>query len=180
MKAYFAEMERCSGRLLDAFCVGFGLPRGALHPLFQVGGAWCCVTFLVQVGLPYGPQPAALHPLLDARWCCVIFMRPNCYPAYNCPLLGAHSAAGFRFHLLQGAHTSFLRLNFYPAAEAQAGQIAALQAAGKEPLGVNHHTGGCRRQLLPPPLLLLPPLLVLLACRPERPLCLYAGACRGR
>ncbi|KAI7845092.1 hypothetical protein COHA_001457 [Chlorella ohadii] len=74
MKAYFAEMERCSARLLEAFCVGFGLPARALHPYFE------------------------------------------------------------------GSHTSFLRLNFYPAAEGQADQIAALQAAGKEPLGVNHHT----------------------------------------
>lgn len=74
MKAYFAEMERCSARLLEAFCVGFGLPRHALDSLFA------------------------------------------------------------------GNHTSFLRLNFYPAAEGQADHIAALQAAGKEPLGVNHHT----------------------------------------
>lgn len=35
--AYYAEVERCSFRLLEAFCVGLGMERTALHHLFQVG-----------------------------------------------------------------------------------------------------------------------------------------------
>lgn len=35
MRAYYAEMERCSFRLLEAFCLGLGLPPSALHHLFQ-------------------------------------------------------------------------------------------------------------------------------------------------
>ncbi len=45
MKAYFAEMERCSARLLEAFCVGFGLPAGALHPFFEVRRGWGVCKF---------------------------------------------------------------------------------------------------------------------------------------
>lgn len=32
---YFAEMERVSFRLLEAFALGLGLPPKALHPLFE-------------------------------------------------------------------------------------------------------------------------------------------------
>jgi isopenicillin N synthase-like dioxygenase len=34
--AHFAEMERCAFRLLEAFCLGLGMERTALHHLFQV------------------------------------------------------------------------------------------------------------------------------------------------
>ena len=37
MKAYLAEMERCAFRLLEAFCLGLGMPPSALHHLFEVG-----------------------------------------------------------------------------------------------------------------------------------------------
>lgn len=35
MMAYYNEVERCSFRLLEAFCLGLGLERTALHHLFQ-------------------------------------------------------------------------------------------------------------------------------------------------
>lgn len=35
MKAWLREMERCSFKLLEAFCLGLGLPAEALHPVFQ-------------------------------------------------------------------------------------------------------------------------------------------------
>ncbi|KAL4448553.1 hypothetical protein ABPG75_005772 [Micractinium tetrahymenae] len=35
MTAYYGEMERCSFRLLEAFCLGLGLERTALHHLFE-------------------------------------------------------------------------------------------------------------------------------------------------
>lgn len=42
--AYFAEVERCSFRLLEAFCEGLGMEQTALHHLFQVrteeAGGW--------------------------------------------------------------------------------------------------------------------------------------------
>lgn len=34
MKAWEAEMQRCSYKLLEAFCLGLGLPAAELHPLF--------------------------------------------------------------------------------------------------------------------------------------------------
>lgn len=35
MMEYYAEVERCSFRLLEAFCLGLGLERTALHHLFK-------------------------------------------------------------------------------------------------------------------------------------------------
>ena len=40
MLAYFTEMERCSFRLLEAFCAGLGMPTTTLHGLFEVRGGW--------------------------------------------------------------------------------------------------------------------------------------------
>ena len=36
MKAYLAEVESCAFRLLEAFCLGLGMPPTALHHLFEV------------------------------------------------------------------------------------------------------------------------------------------------
>jgi isopenicillin N synthase-like dioxygenase len=41
--AYYREVERCSFRLLEAFCAGLGMERTALHHLFEVG---CGLLFL--------------------------------------------------------------------------------------------------------------------------------------
>lgn len=43
--------------------------------------------------------------------------------------------------LVQGDHTSFLRLNYYPVAGQQRNGAQEVEHKGQELLGVHHHTG---------------------------------------
>lgn len=87
MKAYFAEMERCSARLLEAFCVGFGLPRHALDSLFAVSWRhrfrWLLLTDQLPRWTSAGRRLPAVASNLrcsDLQWVRLIFTSPAGQP----------------------------------------------------------------------------------------------------
>lgn len=116
MEAYFDEMSRVSFKLLEAFCSALAIPLDSMHHLFDVGGG-CAGWGLRGRGLETaggawegeegGGSATAPAPHL------AIPLRPS--PS------------------LQENHTSFMRLNYYPA-----------QRPGEQRMALNHHTGAVR------------------------------------
>ena len=53
MTAYLNEMSHVSFKLLEAFCLGLGLPAQTLRPVFEVSNACCLINETAAVaGLP--------------------------------------------------------------------------------------------------------------------------------
>jgi isopenicillin N synthase-like dioxygenase len=63
LDAYFAEMTRCAFKLLQAFCLGLGLPPDALRRLFERGIGFARLNFY-EAQPPRGGDSGAAEPPL--------------------------------------------------------------------------------------------------------------------